>query len=242
MPIGTSKGEYFEDQYDYTVRASFPVGLTRVPIIKDEPEGLGTRDNNVISPLEIMPGEVENNVVHPDTLGANKDLDKWEVDPTTGTGLEIAFKRPPGASTEPADALESEEGSQTPENVDWTKMNQPFGSIKGTAPEDTPVVYKGKNITIHEGDIDRAINVGMGAGPGTMMGIKAKAFDKNLLAQAQILEQRGFDADTIWSKTGVFKGPDGRWRQEIDDSKATINPRALDKMKETEFTTYRSHP
>ena len=57
-------------------------------------------------------------------------------------------------------------------NVDWSKMNQPFGELKGTEPQDTPVAIKtGNPLTdIHEGDIDRGINVGMGAGPGIMVG------------------------------------------------------------------------
>lgn len=54
--------------------------------------------------------------------------------------------------------------------VDWSKFNQPFGSIKGTAPEDTPVAYKTPHMNIHEGDIEQATNVGMGAGPGIMVG------------------------------------------------------------------------
>ncbi len=33
----------------------------------------------------------------------------------------------------------------------------------------------------------------------------------------------GADRDTIWQQTGWFRGPDGRWRFEIDDSGATAS-------------------
>lgn len=111
-----------------------------------------------------------------------------------------------------------------PNEIDWSKMNQPLGELKGTAPEDTPIVHRTPSgITIREGDIDRAINVGMSAGPGTMMGVKSKLFDKNALAQAQIMASNGAHPETIYKQTGTFKGADGRWRQEIDDSAAKFD-------------------
>jgi len=57
--------------------------------------------------------------------------------------------------------------------VDWSKFNQPFGSLKGTAPEDTPTAYKTPYMNITEGDIERGMNVGMGAGPASIKGIRA---------------------------------------------------------------------
>ncbi len=59
---------------------------------------------------------------------------------------------------------------------------------------------------------------------GSFIGVKSKAFDRNALAQAQILEKYGANPDKIWEKTGTFKGADGRWRQEVNDSKATVKP------------------
>ena len=57
-------------------------------------------------------------------------------------------------------------------DVDWSKLNQPFGELKGTSPQDTPVQFKTTSpyVNITEGDIDRAMNIGMGAGPGVMVG------------------------------------------------------------------------
>src|SRR6266436_1701231 len=57
-------------------------------------------------------------------------------------------------------------------DVDWSKLNQPFGELKGTAPEDTPVQFKTASpyVNITEGDIDRGMSIGMAAGPGVMVG------------------------------------------------------------------------
>ncbi len=57
-------------------------------------------------------------------------------------------------------------------DVDWSKLNQPFGELKGTAPEDTPVQFRTASpyVNITEGDIDRGMNIGMAAGPGVMVG------------------------------------------------------------------------
>jgi hypothetical protein len=46
----------------------------------------------------------------------------------------------------------------------WSRYNRPFGELKGTAPEDTPAVFNTKTgVKITEGDIQRGIDVGMGA-------------------------------------------------------------------------------
>ncbi len=82
--------------------------------------------------------------------------------------------------------------------VDWSKLNQPLGEIKGTGKEDSPVVATTASplITIREGDVGEAINVGMGAGPAMLVGVGAKGLNK---------------------ASGWFKGPDGKFRYEISD-------------------------
>src|SRR6266446_5963894 len=57
-------------------------------------------------------------------------------------------------------------------DVDWSKLNQPFGELKGNSPQDTPVQFRTASpyVNITEGDIDRGMNIGMAAGPGTMVG------------------------------------------------------------------------
>lgn len=57
---------------------------------------------------------------------------------------------------------------------------------------------------------------------GSFIGIKAKNFDRNRLAEAQIMEANAAHPDEIWMKTQTFKGADGRWRQEIPDRDAGI--------------------
>lgn len=49
-------------------------------------------------------------------------------------------------------------------------------------------------------------------------GVNAKTADKAKLAQAEELDKAGVDNRSIWQQTGWFKGPDGKWRFEIDDS------------------------
>lgn len=49
-------------------------------------------------------------------------------------------------------------------------------------------------------------------------GEKAKNADKAALSTAKEMEKNGADAETIRQKTGWFRGADGKWRWEIDDS------------------------
>jgi hypothetical protein len=67
----------------------------------------------------------------------------------------------------------------------------------------------------------------MGGGVGGMeraifAGIGAKTADKAALAKAEQLAAKGADPKAIWRDTGWFKGGDGKWRFEIDDSKAKV--------------------
>ena len=57
---------------------------------------------------------------------------------------------------------------------------------------------------------------GMFIGPG------AKTWDAEAAKKAQTLAAKGVDPRQIWEETGTFKGPDGMWRQEIDDSASYI--------------------
>lgn len=50
-------------------------------------------------------------------------------------------------------------------------------------------------------------------------GIKAKAADVGRLADAERMEQGGADSETVRRQTGWYRGYDGKWRFEIDDSK-----------------------
>lgn len=50
-------------------------------------------------------------------------------------------------------------------------------------------------------------------------GIKAKTADVGRLADAERMEQGGADSETVRRQTGWYRGYDGKWRFEIDDSK-----------------------
>jgi hypothetical protein len=62
------------------------------------------------------------------------------------------------------------------------------------------------------------------AGPmigGMFVGKGSKTWDVLSAEKAKIMADLGTDARTIWKETGTWKGPDGKWRQEIDDRAAT---------------------
>jgi hypothetical protein len=156
-------------------------------------------------------------VVTPNEMQTNKELEAQD-DEVLG-GIEIGFKQPLGSPTEPAGALKSTEGAQTPD-IDWSRLNQPFGSIKGTAPEDTPVLFKTKAGNITEGDITRGIDIALSAGPGMIVSAKAGLgmdFWKKSF-QAAHMERAGATPDEVLKATGLFKkGPTGRWVTELSD-------------------------
>ena len=59
---------------------------------------------------------------------------------------------------------------------------------------------------------------------GIFGGRLAATADKAALAEAERMAAAGADRDAIWNKTGWFKGGDGKWRFEISDDKAVMNP------------------
>jgi hypothetical protein len=85
-------------------------------------------------------------------------------------------------------------------------------------------------------DLPSLIDPQMAAGgaatvaPAIMAGMMAKTADLNKLKQAEKLAELGHSADDIHDMTGLFKGPDGKWRFEIDDSAAKLNDAALDAL------------
>ncbi len=56
----------------------------------------------------------------------------------------------------------------------------------------------------------------------SLIGIKAKNADTNLLTQAMTMTENGADPLLIWQKTGWHLGGDGRWRMEVSDRDAYI--------------------
>lgn len=148
----------------------------------------------------------------------------------------------PTGTTLPADALKSQEGTQVPDNTNasperyqtWPeKMVR--GAISAMAlPGD---VLSGKVQPGSPQEIERAFDLAglMVFGPapvaskladgtlGSFAGVTSKTLDRNRLAEAQIMEHNGASADSVWEKTGFFRGADDRWRFEIPDAGATLN-------------------
>lgn len=71
--------------------------------------------------------------------------------------------------------------------------------------------------------LDEAMNVGPSGLLGTFAGVNAKTANKLMLEAAQKMDKAGADRGAIWKETGWFKGPDSKWRFEIDDSKASFD-------------------
>lgn len=113
-------------------------------------------------------------------------------------------------------------------------VNHMLNIQRGGDPIPMPKVIshiKSLNRDITDEDIDSAINIGLSTGPGTMAGVKAisnlkgaaKSEALSNLGHAQVLEAAGEHPDVIWKQTGFGRGADGRWRHEIDDSKAVLD-------------------
>lgn len=60
-------------------------------------------------------------------------------------------------------------------------------------------------------------------GAAGFAGVSAKGAPTGRLMDARRFELEGWDKERIWKNTGWIKGKDGKWRFEIDDSKAKIN-------------------
>lgn len=70
------------------------------------------------------------------------------------------------------------------------------------------------------------------------IGESANTWDAVSAAQAKALEKQGKTPQEIWKETGTFKGPDGKYRQEIPDNKASYDTMALSELKENPNFNY----
>jgi hypothetical protein len=68
----------------------------------------------------------------------------------------------------------------------------------------------------------RILNAGYMGQRGTFAGINALTADKEALAKAQQMIAQGVEPAKVWYETGWGQGADGKWRFEIDDSKARL--------------------
>ena len=75
----------------------------------------------------------------------------------------------------------------------------------------------------------------LGERPNTMLGAitptpkfifvgeNSKTWDKVDAVRAKAMEKKGATPEQIWQETGTFRGPEGKWRQEISDENLKIN-------------------
>ncbi len=124
------------------------------------------------------------------------------------------------------------------------------GADSQAAPEDyvgtTDYIAKQAGYPVPQtlsGQLGAAVGGLMSPGPGDLakfaplgamfLGAKAKTAMPDVLEYAQAMEKAGKSADEIWQTTAKlgqpwFKGADGKWRFEIDDSTASLIPSAFD--------------
>jgi len=61
-------------------------------------------------------------------------------------------------------------------------------------------------------------------------GVTAKTADKEALKLAQHMHASGVPREEIWKRTGWYKAPDGKWKFEIDDSRAFFRDYAMPRV------------
>lgn len=69
----------------------------------------------------------------------------------------------------------------------------------------------------------------------SLSGVNSKTADMGALAKAESMLEQGADSETIRQDTGWFKSYDGKWRYEIDDSKAVWHIKDAEPDKERLF-------
>lgn len=89
------------------------------------------------------------------------------------------------------------------------------------------------------GWVNAAQQYGSGLQPATIAGVGAATADLQALARARAMAVSGEGRDAILAKTGWWRGPDGKWRFEISDKGATVNPSAVSGGK---LDTFIDHP
>ena len=253
MPIGSSSGEYFQDQGDLLVDSYGPMTAkeksdrTEIqanetsgdfrsrfpdrPIVYISPhQGIedrrgspwGAFSGTTLSGLEQKGRDILKYGLGPSGIerGNLINADENQV-PETELSKQLgstSIRMPPGGPTEPAGEFKSEGGTQVPEKGSTLKIGD-------KTPEGETVRFTTASplVNITGEDINRGIEVGLSAGPGTMAGVKSKTINLADLGHAQVLEANGVHSDVIRQKTGFERGVEGRWRHEIDDSKSNFD-------------------
>src|SRR5258708_2980391 len=247
MPIGSSSGEYFADEGALLVdQAKKQQAITIKPVQEPSPttstmpggsptepagefkssEGTNVPENQYetkLSPEEETKFQSWKQQNAPNDTGEDYDLRgaykaRLEKDIASGHWPDT-YKKP----NHPTFSDESIYAKDRPDLAgSWAGPNHD----QYVPPRDSSQDIKVNPwITITPEDIEKGINIGLSAGPGTMAGVKSAAMGSKLtdLGHAQVLEAGGVDPHEIWDETGFVRGVEGKWRHEIDDSKAVLN-------------------
>lgn len=228
MPIGSSSGQYYQDQGDLLV--------DQYPSPMDSKEKADRK-------------EIDANTTSGDFRsrfgGAEERPLVYITPPSTASTM------PPGGSQELTGALESSGGTNVPGNTTGQDLPDIDTVLKGMeeAPKPTPntLIHTSTGVDITDQDIDKGMGLAMSFSGGGLTfagvrsaGIKGKLAD---LGHAQVLESNGVHPDEIWNKTGFARGADSRWRYEIDDSQAKFFPENLEKVRSVAYLSdVYSHP
>lgn len=175
------------------------IDLNNRPVVKNNDGSVSTVRSMSIG---TDAGEVLIPTVHPDdyVMSNEEAVKHYEM-----TGKHLGIFQNPEAATSYAEQLHQQQQDQyVPKVLFRTK-----GGLEFT-----------------DKDMDTAINIGLSAGPGTMMGVTSRTFGKAALDRAQMMEMGGSHPEDIWRETGNYRGVEGRWRQEISDNAAKLKDNA----------------
>lgn len=107
-------------------------------------------------------------------------------------------------------------GDDTNTNIRNMQQGYGFGGKKATDPAQVAAAQKAL--------ADYGAQSGIA---GMFVGKSSKTWDAVNAKKAEELAAKGVDPRAIWSETGTWKGPDGKWRQEIPDDAARMDAHSI---------------
>lgn len=105
-----------------------------------------------------------------------------------------------------------------PEKLDIKKIDTQYRPTTENVESDRTSVSITNSISENRNNVNTKNDKSSNDIKYSMGGLKAETADKSALEKAMELEKDGTDSEKIRKETGWFKGYDGKWRFEIDDS------------------------
>lgn len=221
MGIGSSDGQYYEDELSFHLDSVAP-GRPRVYITGNTPENDGT------TPPTMPPGgstEPAGALFSEGGTQTPENTSREEIRPTPD------YMNPPegvGSFRPRASSIIKDFVTGIVDGIKLFSGKEPTWAIDPASGEirtDPRVIEK----VMNAGEL-ATFGPGVLAGKaadgtlGSFIGAKAFTWDKNAYAHANILEKQGVNPDEILRQTGMFRGVDKKWRTEISDFAADIDP------------------